>query len=58
MVGAEGGPSVCWLGDTQELPWPGTKLTALECLEGMAAGLYSELFTLLISLLNRYVLEV
>ncbi|NXJ73381.1 MY18A protein, partial [Trogon melanurus] len=38
------------------LPWPGSKLTALECLEGMAAGLYSELFTLLISLLNRYVL--
>lgn len=36
--------------------WPGPKLTALECLEGMAAGLYSELFTLLISLLNRYVL--
>ncbi|XP_014808714.1 PREDICTED: unconventional myosin-XVIIIa isoform X16 [Calidris pugnax] len=35
------------------LPWPGPKLTALECLEGMAAGLYSELFTLLISLLNR-----
>ncbi|NXM68428.1 MY18A protein, partial [Serilophus lunatus] len=31
----------------------GSKLTALECLEGMAAGLYSELFTLLISLLNR-----
>ncbi|NWX49257.1 MY18A protein, partial [Steatornis caripensis] len=38
------------------LPRPGPKLTALECLEGMAAGLYSELFTLLISLLNRYVL--
>ncbi|NXV22312.1 MY18A protein, partial [Cepphus grylle] len=35
------------------LPWPGPKLTALECLEGMAAGLYSEIFTLLISLLNR-----
>uniref|UniRef100_A0A493T8T6 Unconventional myosin-XVIIIa n=1 Tax=Anas platyrhynchos platyrhynchos TaxID=8840 RepID=A0A493T8T6_ANAPP len=31
----------------------GPKLTALECLEGMASGLYSELFTLLISLLNR-----
>ncbi|NWX22391.1 MY18A protein, partial [Aegotheles bennettii] len=38
------------------LPLPGPKLTALECLEGMAAGLYSELFTLLISLLNRYLL--
>ncbi|NXM91002.1 MY18A protein, partial [Oenanthe oenanthe] len=35
------------------LLWPGPKLTALECLEAMAAGLYSELFTLLISLLNR-----
>ncbi|NWH72299.1 MY18A protein, partial [Piaya cayana] len=31
----------------------GPKLTALECLEGMGSGLYSELFTLLISLLNR-----
>lgn len=38
----------------QPSPPPGPKLTALECLEGMAAGLYSELFTLLISLLNRY----
>ncbi|XP_074869502.1 unconventional myosin-XVIIIa isoform X4 [Carettochelys insculpta] len=31
----------------------GPKLTALECLEGLASGLYAELFTLLISLLNR-----
>ncbi|XP_041437645.1 unconventional myosin-XVIIIa isoform X2 [Xenopus laevis] len=31
----------------------GTKLSALDCLEGMASGLYSELFTLLISLVNR-----
>ncbi|XP_010640561.1 unconventional myosin-XVIIIa isoform X14 [Fukomys damarensis] len=31
----------------------GPKLSALECLEGMASGLYSELFTLLISLVNR-----
>ncbi|XP_017397646.1 unconventional myosin-XVIIIa isoform X10 [Cebus imitator] len=31
----------------------GPKLSALECLEGMAAGLYSELFTLLVSLVNR-----
>uniref|UniRef100_A0A8C4V320 Myosin XVIIIA n=1 Tax=Falco tinnunculus TaxID=100819 RepID=A0A8C4V320_FALTI len=44
------GPDEPPLGDS------GPKLTALECLEGMAAGLYSELFTLLISLLNRYVL--
>ncbi|ERE67913.1 myosin-XVIIIa isoform 1 [Cricetulus griseus] len=31
----------------------GPKLSAMECLEGMASGLYSELFTLLISLVNR-----
>ncbi|XP_041097360.1 unconventional myosin-XVIIIa-like isoform X15 [Polyodon spathula] len=31
----------------------GPKVTALECLEAMASGLYSELFTLLISLINR-----
>uniref|UniRef100_A0A8B9EQX8 Unconventional myosin-XVIIIa n=1 Tax=Anser cygnoides TaxID=8845 RepID=A0A8B9EQX8_ANSCY len=42
------GPEEQGLGDGT-----GPKLTALECLEGMAAGLYSELFTLLISLLNR-----
>ncbi len=29
------------------------KITAMECLEAMAAGLYSELFTLVISLVNR-----
>ncbi|XP_061868051.1 unconventional myosin-XVIIIa isoform X4 [Colius striatus] len=43
------GPDEPALGDSST----GPKLTALECLEGMAAGLYSELFTLLISLLNR-----
>ncbi|NXS68167.1 MY18A protein, partial [Pandion haliaetus] len=43
------GPDEPPLGDSST----GPKLTALECLEGMAAGLYSELFTLLISLLNR-----
>ncbi|XP_065550966.1 unconventional myosin-XVIIIa isoform X16 [Lathamus discolor] len=43
------GPDDPPLGDSSA----GPKLTALECLEGMAAGLYSELFTLLISLLNR-----
>ncbi|XP_025911069.1 unconventional myosin-XVIIIa isoform X2 [Apteryx rowi] len=42
------GPEDTGLGDGA-----GPKLSALECLEGMAAGLYSELFTLLISLLNR-----
>uniref|UniRef100_A0A8D2LMX8 Myosin XVIIIA n=1 Tax=Varanus komodoensis TaxID=61221 RepID=A0A8D2LMX8_VARKO len=31
----------------------GPKTSALECLEAFASGLYSELFTLLISLLNR-----
>ncbi|XP_076842778.1 unconventional myosin-XVIIIa isoform X5 [Brachyhypopomus gauderio] len=31
----------------------GFKATAVECLEAMASGLYSELFTLLISLINR-----
>ncbi|NXO73919.1 MY18A protein, partial [Phainopepla nitens] len=43
------GPDESPLGDSGT----GPKLTALECLEGMAAGLYSELFMLLISLLNR-----
>ncbi|NXW64825.1 MY18A protein, partial [Eurystomus gularis] len=43
------GPDEPPLGDSGT----GPRLTALECLEGMAAGLYSELFTLLISLLNR-----
>uniref|UniRef100_A0A286Y4B0 Unconventional myosin-XVIIIa n=1 Tax=Cavia porcellus TaxID=10141 RepID=A0A286Y4B0_CAVPO len=40
------GPEESSLGD-------GPKLSALEYLEGMASGLYSELFTLLISLVNR-----
>ncbi|XP_072312347.1 unconventional myosin-XVIIIa isoform X4 [Eucyclogobius newberryi] len=31
----------------------GSKVTAAECLEAMASGLYSELFTLVISLINR-----
>ncbi|TKS81517.1 Unconventional myosin-XVIIIa [Collichthys lucidus] len=31
----------------------GFKITALECLEAMASGLYSEVFTLVISLINR-----
>ncbi|KAM7399868.1 hypothetical protein PAMP_019109 [Pampus punctatissimus] len=31
----------------------GSKVTALECLEAMASGLYSELFTLIISFINR-----
>ncbi|XP_070699593.1 unconventional myosin-XVIIIa-like [Pempheris klunzingeri] len=31
----------------------GSKATAIECLEAVASGLYSELFTILISLINR-----
>ncbi|XP_073336434.1 unconventional myosin-XVIIIa isoform X2 [Pagrus major] len=31
----------------------GSKITALECLEAMASGLYSEIFTLVVSLINR-----
>ncbi|KAM9348019.1 unconventional myosin-XVIIIa-like [Symphorus nematophorus] len=31
----------------------GSKATAMECLEAMTSGLYSELFTILISLINR-----
>ncbi|XP_063306059.1 unconventional myosin-XVIIIa isoform X5 [Pelobates fuscus] len=41
------------LDDGSQSDGSGSKLTALDCLEGMASGLYSELFTLLISLLNR-----
>ncbi|KAM7069428.1 unconventional myosin-XVIIIa isoform 13-T14 [Molossus nigricans] len=42
------GPEESSLGDGT-----GPKLSALDCLEGMASGLYSELFTLLVSLVNR-----
>ncbi|XP_077064511.1 myosin-XVIIIa isoform X5 [Siphateles boraxobius] len=42
------GPDDVGTGDNSAL-----KITALECLEAMAAGLYSELFTLVISLVNR-----
>ncbi|XP_076023988.1 unconventional myosin-XVIIIa isoform X2 [Genypterus blacodes] len=43
-----GGPDDAGQGDGS-----GSKVTALECLEAMASGLYSELFTLVISLINR-----
>ncbi|XP_075931544.1 unconventional myosin-XVIIIa-like isoform X8 [Anarhichas minor] len=43
-----GGPDEAGQGDSS-----GSKVTALECLEAMASGLYSELFTLVISLINR-----
>ncbi|XP_077396784.1 myosin-XVIIIa isoform X2 [Festucalex cinctus] len=42
-----GGPDETSQGDSA------SKVTALECLEAMASGLYSELFTLVISLINR-----
>lgn len=32
----------------------GPRLTAAQCVEGMAAGLYEELFTAIVSLINRY----
>ncbi|KAM9801206.1 unconventional myosin-XVIIIa [Neosynchiropus ocellatus] len=43
-----GGPD-----DTSQADVSGSKVTASECLEAMASGLYSELFTLVISLINR-----
>lgn len=36
------------------LPVPGPKMTGLECVEGMASGLYEELFAAVVSLINRY----
>ncbi|XP_067866527.1 unconventional myosin-XVIIIa isoform X16 [Heterodontus francisci] len=42
------GPDECGQGDGS-----GPKITAIECLEGMASSLYGELFMLLISLINR-----
>nr|XP_009303854.2 unconventional myosin-XVIIIa isoform X3 [Danio rerio] len=38
---------------TEDTDHAASKATAAECLESMAAGLYSELFTLIISLINR-----
>ncbi|XP_006869250.1 PREDICTED: unconventional myosin-XVIIIb [Chrysochloris asiatica] len=32
---------------------PGLKMTGVECLEGMASGLYQELFAVVVSLINR-----
>ncbi|XP_061829179.1 unconventional myosin-XVIIIa isoform X3 [Nerophis lumbriciformis] len=43
-----GGPDETTQGDNS-----GCKVTAMECLEAMASGLYSELFTLIVSLINR-----
>lgn len=33
---------------------PGLKMTGVECVEGMAGGLYQELFAAVVSLINRY----
>ncbi|XP_053728006.1 unconventional myosin-XVIIIa isoform X12 [Synchiropus splendidus] len=41
------------LDDASQADVSGSKVTASECLEAMASGLYSELFTLVISLINR-----
>ncbi|KAJ7990677.1 hypothetical protein DPEC_G00302880 [Dallia pectoralis] len=43
-----GGPDEAGTGESSS-----SKITALECLEAMASSLYSELFTLVISLVNR-----
>lgn len=36
----------------------GSKATAMECLEAMASALYSELFTTLVSFINRWVFAI
>lgn len=38
---------------TADQPEEGPKLSAAQCVEGMAAGLYEELFTTIVSLINR-----
>ncbi|XP_028904971.1 unconventional myosin-XVIIIb [Ornithorhynchus anatinus] len=37
----------------QEPPTPGPKMTGVECVEGIASGLYEELFGVIVSLINR-----
>uniref|UniRef100_H0ZB93 Myosin motor domain-containing protein n=1 Tax=Taeniopygia guttata TaxID=59729 RepID=H0ZB93_TAEGU len=39
-------------GQAEESP-PGPKMTGVECVEGMASGLYEELFAAVVSLINR-----
>lgn len=34
-------------------PISGLKMTGVECVEGMASGLYQELFAAVVSLINR-----
>lgn len=34
-------------------PSAGLKMTGVECVEGMASGLYQELFAAVVSLINR-----
>ncbi|XP_045145472.1 unconventional myosin-XVIIIb [Echinops telfairi] len=41
------------LEDEETSSAPGLKMTSLECLEGMATGLYQELFAAVVSLINR-----
>lgn len=43
-----------WLCLLFSLPVPGPKMTGVECVEGMASGLYEELFAAVVSLINRY----
>lgn len=43
-----------WPPDTDfSLPISGLKMTGVECVEGMASGLYQELFVAVVSLINR-----
>lgn len=39
--------------DPSPFPTPGLKMTGTECVQGMAAGLYQELFAAVVSLVNR-----
>ncbi|KAM4707086.1 unconventional myosin-XVIIIb [Discoglossus pictus] len=40
-------------GNQEDDSKPGPKMTGVECVEGMAAGLYEELFAAIVSLINR-----
>lgn len=43
-----------WPGpDPSLFPTAGLKMTGVECVEGMASGLYQELFAAVVSLINR-----
>ncbi|XP_054450403.1 unconventional myosin-XVIIIb [Pteronotus mesoamericanus] len=47
------GPSRRSLEDEETSSAPGLKMTGVECVEGMASGLYQELFAAVVSLINR-----